>query len=96
VNRLDNFNLPGEELVQLLQQREVDAAMKLYGGQAGLLGVLRDAFCRQSGKDTYALNMGGKMRSDACDLGSRYLALAGREDKANGVGTKGCGQLCVG
>jgi len=69
--------------VQTLQQREVDAAVKLHGTEAGLLRLLRDLFCGQRGEDAYAFDVGGKMRGDLCDLLRRYLALAGREDEAD-------------
>jgi hypothetical protein len=93
---LDYFDSPLEQFMQTLQQSEVDAPVKLYGGQAGLLRLLRDLLCGQGGEDAYSLDMCGKMRRDVRYLLRRYLALAGREDEADRVGTEVGGELRVG
>jgi hypothetical protein len=79
-----------------LQQSKVDAAVKLYGGQAGLLRLVCDLLSEQGGEDAYSLDMWGQVRGDVGDLLRRHLALARREDEADGIGTEFCGELRVG
>jgi hypothetical protein len=92
---LDQSDLSVEDFVELPQQVEVDAAVKLHCGQPALLRDGCDLLGFMGMKYADAFEAFGEMRGDPRHLGWSDLTGAWGKDEADGIGSKLSGQLCI-